>query len=94
MRVISAKSYGFKGPAEITFGNSRVRIANGMDNSVTELNAKDGSLVRVISGQVGSFDGPESRVLIGTHFWVSSVYGNSVSEFSATNGPLIRIIKV
>jgi hypothetical protein len=44
----SAATNEFHNPSGIAAGDSHVWIANSSGNSVTELNAKDSSLVRVI----------------------------------------------
>lgn len=44
-QVLSAASYGFNQPFQIAFDGTHLWITNGSGNSVTEINASDGSLV-------------------------------------------------
>src|SRR5215472_5338676 len=48
--VLNAGGYGFSAPAGIAFDGTHLWIANVAGNSVTEVNAADGSLVRVLTG--------------------------------------------
>jgi hypothetical protein len=48
VRVLKSAKDQFKGPWGIASGDNHIWVANSGGNSVTELNASDGSLVRVI----------------------------------------------
>jgi hypothetical protein len=48
--VISGSSYKFGDPAGVSWRGAFVWVANYAGNSVAELSAKTGGLVRVISG--------------------------------------------
>jgi DNA-binding beta-propeller fold protein YncE len=74
-----------------------VWVANSEGNSVTELNASNGSLVRVINATADGFNFPTSVAVSGTHVWVTNNLtnnniGNSVTELNASNGSLVRVI--
>jgi hypothetical protein len=55
-------------------------VANN-GNSVTELSASTGALVKVIRGSNYGFDGPSGITSGGTHIWVANTNGQSVTEF-------------
>jgi hypothetical protein len=66
-------------------------------DSVTELNAKNGALVRVILLHDGTYSDPVGIVSNGVDVWVTDsgggTYGNgSVLEFSASSGKELRTI--
>jgi DNA-binding beta-propeller fold protein YncE len=66
-----------------------VWVANYEGNSVTELNASNGSLLRVINATADGFNFPTSVAVSGTHVWVTNQYGSSVTELNASNGSLV-----
>ena len=76
--VLSASSYAFKSPAEIAFDGSHLWIANAIGNSVTEVNASNGSLVRVLTDHSYGFNGPFGVAFDGSHLWITNQEGNSV----------------
>jgi len=59
---------------------THVWAANGGGNSVTELDAATGALVRVITGTKYRFNGPYGISSDGTHVWVANESGDSVTE--------------
>ena len=91
-RVYSAASYRFNGPAGIAVGGTRVWVTNPRANSVTELNASNGSLLRTLSGARYRFNGPTGIADDGSHVWVANGGGNSVTELNASNGRLLRTL--
>ncbi len=92
VRAISGASYRFAEPRAIALGDSRVWVANGTGNSVTELSSTTGRLERVISGGYG-FVGPGAVATGGAHVWVASG-NNCITELNATSGALVRMISV
>jgi DNA-binding beta-propeller fold protein YncE len=58
-------------------------MANWVGNSVTELNAATGALVKVITGSRYGFDGPEAVSSDGTHVWVANQRDQTVTGFPA-----------
>ena len=71
-----------------------VWVANWGDNSVTELNAKDGSLVKVLSASSYGFNYPIAITSDNLgHVWVVNVVGSSVTELNAKDGSLVQIVK-
>ena len=84
MKVISGSSYGFDSPDAITSDGTHVWVANLYGNSVTELSASTGALVRVIRGSSYGFDELEGITSVGNHIWVTNGGGSSVTEFPAS----------
>ena len=66
-------------------------MANGNANSVTELSASTGALVRVFSASSYGFSGPRAVSSDGTHVWVANDL-DSVTELSASTGALVQVI--
>ena len=91
-RVYSAASYGFKAPNRIAADGTHVWVTNPPGNSVTELNASDGSWVATLTGARYGFNGPVGIAADGTHVWVASTNGNSVTELNASDGSPVRTL--
>ena len=69
-------------------------VANEAGNSVTELLASTGALVRVIKGRRLRFAYPFGIAADGTHVWVDSGDDRFVTEILASNGSLAKLIEV
>lgn len=67
-------------------------MANRDGDSVTELNASTGALVKVISGSAYGFDDPDAVATDGDDVWVTNGMANSVTELGATTGRLVKIM--
>ncbi len=98
--------WGFDDPDGVASDGIHVWVANQGGNSVTELSASTGALVRVDSGPRYGFDqvvsgigglivlpGPSAIASDGTHVWVANSNGNSVTELSSSTGALVRVIR-
>jgi hypothetical protein len=84
-RVYSGGSYGFNTPIAVASDGTHVWVANDGGNSVTELNASNGSWVRTPSGGRYGFNNPQAVAADGTHVWVANLSG-SVTELNARDG--------
>jgi len=91
----------FAEPVAIAVEGSHVWVANVLGNSVTELDAATGSVVRVIDARADDFKTPIAIAVEGSHVWVvnDGVTGNprgtgSITELDATTGDLIRVISI
>jgi outer membrane protein assembly factor BamB len=91
----------FAEPVAIAESGSHVWVANVFGNSVTELNAATGSVIRVIDAPADDFATPIALAVTDAHVWVvnEGVKGNShgtgsITELDARNGALIRVIAV
>ena len=71
---------GFNTASAVSSDGTHVWAANGGGNSVTELDAATGALVRVITGTKYRFNGPYGISSDGTHVWVANESGDSVTE--------------
>jgi hypothetical protein len=96
-----SRSNHFTEPVAIAVGGSRVWVANVFGNSVTELNAKTGSIIRVINARADDFATPIALAVTSAHVWVvnEGVKGDSsgtgsITELDARDGALVRVITV
>ena len=87
----SGGSYGFASPQGVAFDGTHIWVTN-YANSVTEINASDGSWVQTLSGGSYGFNGPYGVAFDGTHIWVTNYYGNSVTEINASDGSWVRTL--
>jgi DNA-binding beta-propeller fold protein YncE len=76
--------YQFNYPVAVSSDGTHVWVANQGGNSVTELAAATGALVKVISGSSYGFDSPDAVASDGTHVWVANRGGQSVTELPAS----------
>jgi serine/threonine-protein kinase len=91
-RVLAKGSYGFKDLTGITADGTHIWVASYGGNSVTELNAADGTWVATLSGGNYGFNDPTSVSADGTHIWVANAGGNSVTELSAADGTWVATL--
>ena len=89
---VSGGSFGFNGPYAVAFDGTHLWVTNLGGNSVTELNASDGSWVRTLSGGSYGFNNSRGVAFDGTHLWVTNVGGNSVTELNASDGSWVRTL--
>jgi serine/threonine protein kinase len=87
-QVYSASEYGFDLPYFTAVDGAHVWVANADGNSVTELNADNGGLIRILGG----FNVPFGISDDGKHIWVTNNAGNSLAELSASDGTLITTL--
>jgi hypothetical protein len=91
---------------DITSDGTHVWIVNGTatyrgqrrGDTVTELNASNGSLVRVIRLHNSVYSNPDAVVSNGVDVWVSDAGGGiggigSVIELNASTGTMVRVIQ-
>src|SRR6185437_9202581 len=91
--VFSGPRYHFDDPEALATDGAHVFVANAGNNSVTEVDASNGSLVRVLSDPGYGFSNPSAMAFDGTHLWVANADGNSVTEINASDGSLARIVE-
>ena len=101
-RVISGSKYRFAQSVAIASDGRHVWVANSADgsppgstDSVTELNASTGDLVRVLSGPKYHLNRPQAIASDGRHVWVVNAgrdVPSSVTELDASTGAAIRLI--
>ena len=61
-------------------GDGILWVANSLGNSVTEINAGTGALIRVLSGREYHFKDPTGIAASGRTAWVTNMGGNSVTR--------------
>jgi hypothetical protein len=103
VRVVQSLNDEFDSPDAIAVGGAAVWITNGSTpaqppafggatgNSVTELNASNGSLVRVISNPKDDMSYLNSVAVLGTHVWVGGARG--LTELKSSSGALVKVVK-
>jgi hypothetical protein len=89
----SLPSYDFDAPNSAAVSGADLFVTNRANNSVTEVNASNGSYVATISGEGFGFDAPSAIAAIGSNLFVANRANNSVSEFGALRHRLIRTIQ-
>jgi len=67
-------------------------VANANGNSVTELSASTGALVKLIRGRSYGFNDPDAIATGGNHIWVANAGDNSVTGLSASTGALVKVV--
>jgi hypothetical protein len=107
IRSIGSAADRFRGTIQsIESDGSHVWVVNGtasyrgrrVGDSVTELNASNGTLVRVVHLHNGIYSDPVQLVSNGIDVWVTDQGGGafgvgSVIEFNAATGAVVRIIR-
>jgi hypothetical protein len=106
VRTVGSSADGFSGTIQsVDSDGTHVWVVNGSvsyrghrrGDSVTELNATNGSLVRVIQLHDGTYADPVGVVSNGVDVWVTDTGGGtdgigSVIELNADNGAVVRTI--
>jgi hypothetical protein len=64
-------------------------VTNSNNNSVTEVNASDGSFVRNLAAGSYNFSSPDALAFDGSHIWVANFTG-SITEVNASDGSWVR----
>jgi len=83
---------GFNLPDALGLRSNTLWVANG-SNTVSELAASSGALVRLVHGNRLGLVHPDAIALDGTSVFVSNISGNSVTELDARTGKLVRVIR-
>ena len=90
--VLTGGSYGFNYPHGVAFDGTHLWITNQGGDSVTEVNASDGSWVRTLSGGNYGFNVPYDIAFDGSHVWITNAGGRSVTEVNASDGSWVRTL--
>ena len=83
---------GLNGSSGIAVGAGKVWVANANGDSVTELDATNGHVVRVIEAGPCGFDWPMGLASSGGDLWVANLYGNSLTEIDESTGSVMRVV--
>ena len=71
-------------------------MANGGGNSVTEINANTGALIRIISASRYQLNEPQAIAATGDTVWVldsNDVSNTAITEIDAATGALVRVLQ-
>jgi DNA-binding beta-propeller fold protein YncE len=82
----------FKEPFGLAVAGGDLFVSNFGDNSVTELDAASGRIVRVLSAPDDRFDGPTALAVAGGDLFVASSLSRSITVLQASTGRLVRIL--
>jgi WD40 repeat protein/6-phosphogluconolactonase (cycloisomerase 2 family) len=90
--LYSGAGYHFGYPDAIAVDGGHLWVASSTGNSVTEVNASDGSVIRVLSGGGYQFNTPYAIAVAGGHVWVPNYASHTVTEVNASDGSLVRVL--
>jgi hypothetical protein len=84
------------GPEGIAVAGPTVWITNGVNNSVAELDASDGHLIRTLSGARNSFDAAGLIAADPSHIWIPNMSASTrangtVTELNASDGSVAGV---
>ena len=82
--------WGFNRPAAVSSDGTHLWVADTSGDSVIELNAKTGALVKVITGSNNEFAEPRAASADGSHVWV--LMSSWVTELNAATGAVVKVI--
>jgi YVTN family beta-propeller protein len=89
----SSSNLSLNAPTGIAVSGSDLFVANGGGNTVTEVNAANGSRVATISAKHFAFNGPTAILSVAGDLFVANGRGNSVTEIRAAGRKHVRTIK-
>ncbi len=78
---------GLNGPNSLCLLGANLWVTNLFGDSVTELNARSGALVRVIQSPKDHFSAPTGIAGRSSHVWVTNQWSNTVTELDASTAP-------
>jgi len=78
--------YGLDAPTSAAVVGSDLFVANGLGDSVTEVNGSSGAHVATISGASFGFDDPTAILAVGHHLFVTNGADGVVTEIDAGAG--------
>ena len=90
--ALASAGYGLATPASATVAGGDLFIANEAGNSVSVVNASNGTHVATIAGSSFGLDHPTSTASVGSDVFVANSSGNSVTEIDAGNRSPLRIV--
>jgi DNA-binding beta-propeller fold protein YncE len=93
-RTLSGHNFQFGLLNSIAVSGGRVWVVDAIGNSLDEIDASTGVLVRRVKSKSLIFDGyPSSIALSGENLWVANGDASSLIEISATSGKVTRVLK-
>jgi hypothetical protein len=85
-------SAAFDDPQDIAASGTTLWISNNDGNSLTEVSAATGTVVRTVSGDQYQLDWPGSITIADGRGWVANALLSTVTEFNASTGALISVL--
>jgi hypothetical protein len=100
VRVITGIGSGIDNPTNLAFDGSHIWVANGVGDSVAELNDATGALVRIVKGTdtcstATAQCGPDPQPMVANRqdLWVEELSSpNTISEIDVSTGAIIKNI--
>lgn len=88
----SGGSFNFNGPLDSVFDGVHIWITNNGNDTVTGINACDGSFFMNLSGAPYNFATPVGIAFDGVRIWVVNQGNNTVTSFNAVDGSFNSIL--
>lgn len=88
-----AQQPAFDAPTAIVADGADLFVANGADNTVTEVSAATGARLHTVSARRFGLDHPAAETVVDGDLFVANSAGDSVSEIKTTNRHHVRTIK-
>jgi sugar lactone lactonase YvrE len=100
VRVIPNTHAAFADPVAISHSGDVILVLNAgrasssspLAGSITELDARTGSVLRTIKGSAFAFDDPAAMTVSGPDVFVADKGNNSVTEVAVASGRLVRVV--
>ncbi len=95
VRSIKGPSYDLRDPSAMVVSGGELWVTDARGDSVTEVSAGTGRLVRVVRHNEGSpsgFDDPVAIASAGLDLFVANLAGDSVTEIDASSGAVLKTI--
>ena len=83
---------GEQAPPAILAAGPQVWVTNPAVNSVREVDAQTGAIMRVISEKSYGLNGPIALAFSGQHVWIANHFGSTVTEVHSPTGRLDHVI--
>jgi hypothetical protein len=78
------------GPAGVAFDGANIWVANHTSNSITKLQANDGTVL----GTFAAGNGPQVAAFDGANIWIADYLGNNVTKLRASDRVLLGAFDV
>jgi outer membrane protein assembly factor BamB len=90
LRKVSGSSFAFDDPIALAVSGPDAYIADVANNSVTEINAANGALVRVVAGQ--GLNSPDGITVADGHVWVADAGSNAATDIDQSTGAILATV--
>ena len=90
--IAGTNANGFNGSSGVSVSGAKVWVTNANGNSVSELDAKTGHVIRVVGQSAGAFNWPMGVASNGAYVWVENLEGNSLTQIDESTGSVLRVV--